>query len=198
MKPTGKIQLFTADRQRKYLTAEERAAFLEVAKSADPQTRTFALTLAYTGCRISEALALTAVCIDVDQHRITFETLKQRQRGVFRAIPVPAHVTDALDLVHGIRRLQRTPKGQHTKLWTWSRSTGYRHIRKLFVAADITGPQATPKGHRHAFGINGVQKAPLNMVKKWLGHKNIVTTEIYADAVGEEEQQLAAKLWAGE
>ena len=57
---------------------------------------------------------------------------------------------------------------------------------------------ATPKGLRHAFGVNGVQKAPLNMVKKWLGHAQITTTEIYTCAVGEEEQELAQRLWASE
>ena len=92
------MQLFDDHGHRKYLTEAERTTFLEAAKDADPSARTFALTLAYTGCRISEALALTAQHIDVTHHRITFETLKRRRKGVFRAIPVPSSVTDALDL----------------------------------------------------------------------------------------------------
>ena len=67
---------------------------------------------------------------------------------------------------------------------------------ELFEAAKIDEPQATPHGLRHAFGVIWVQKAPLNMVKKWLGHANISTTEIYANAVGEEETDLAARMWA--
>jgi integrase len=35
----------------------------------------------------------------------------------------------------------------------------------------------------------------LNMVQKWLGHAQLTTTAIYADAVGDEEQSIAAKMW---
>ena len=48
-------------RGRKYLTGEERARFLAAARAHPrPVVQTFALTLAHTGCRISEALALRA------------------------------------------------------------------------------------------------------------------------------------------
>jgi integrase/recombinase XerD len=36
---------------------------------------------------------------------------------------------------------------------------------------------------------------PLNLVQKWLGHAQLTTTAIYADAVGEEEQNIAARMW---
>jgi hypothetical protein len=36
----------------------------------------------------------------------------------------------------------------------------------------------------------------LNMVQKWLGHAQLTTTAIYADAVGEEEQNIAARMWS--
>ncbi|WP_239021567.1 hypothetical protein [Novacetimonas cocois] len=36
---------------------------------------------------------------------------------------------------------------------------------------------------------------PLNMVQKWLGHAQLSTTAIYADAVGAEEQDIARKMW---
>lgn len=42
-----------------------------------------------TGCRISEALALTTVRIDFSGKAIAFETLKERRGGVYRAVPVP-------------------------------------------------------------------------------------------------------------
>lgn len=51
--------------QRKYLTREEREAFLKAAEKTDREVRTFCGVLAYTGCRISEALALTAERIDL-------------------------------------------------------------------------------------------------------------------------------------
>ena len=36
---------------------------------------------------------------------------------------------------------------------------------------------------------------PLNLVQRWLGHAQRSTTAIYADAVGEEERHIAARLW---
>jgi integrase len=36
----------------------------------------------------------------------------------------------------------------------------------------------------------------LNMVQKWLGHSALTTTAIYANAVGEEEQEIASRMWA--
>lgn len=51
--------LFDQFGNRKYLTSTERRAFMDAAKRAAPEVETFCLTLAYTGARISEVLALT-------------------------------------------------------------------------------------------------------------------------------------------
>jgi len=34
---------------------------------------------------------------------------------------------------------------------------------------------------------------PLSLVQKWLGHTQLSTTAIYANAVGEEEQSIAPR-----
>lgn len=47
--------------------------------------RTLCAVLHATGCRISEALALTAQQIDLTERVIVFESLKKRKRGVCRA-----------------------------------------------------------------------------------------------------------------
>jgi integrase/recombinase XerD len=36
---------------------------------------------------------------------------------------------------------------------------------------------------------------PLPVVKKWLGHASLETTAIYLDLIGEEERELAKRLW---
>jgi integrase len=35
------------------------------------------------------------------------------------------------------------------------------------------------------------------MVQRWLGHTQLSTTAIYAEAVDEEERVIAARLWQG-
>ena len=43
----------------------------------------------------------------------------------------------------------------------------------------------------------GQPRHRVNMVQKWLGHAQLTTTAIYANAVGEEEQSIAARMWYG-
>ncbi len=91
----------------------------------------------------------------------------------------------------------------------WSRMTAYRKVKGVMEVACLDGVKATPKGLRHAFGVacnqKGVQTRRyrlmiihLNMAQKWLGHADIRTTAIYSDAVGQEERNVAQRLWEDE
>ena len=60
------MRLPDAQGRRKYLTEAERKAFLAAAGKAPRSVRTLCLVLAYTGCRITEALELTASRIDIE------------------------------------------------------------------------------------------------------------------------------------
>ena len=82
-------ELFPTDGSRKYLTLEERATFLEASRRFPRDVETFCHVLAYSGCRLAEALALTADRVDLKAHSLTFDTLKKRKRGVYRVVPVP-------------------------------------------------------------------------------------------------------------
>ena len=66
------MQLYDNNGQRKYLTPDERRNFIRASESAMQQVRTFCETLAHTGCRISEALALTADRVDFNAGRASF------------------------------------------------------------------------------------------------------------------------------
>jgi integrase/recombinase XerD len=189
--------LHTAQGLRKYLTATERDAFLRQAERAERTIRTLCMTLTYAGCRLSEALALTVDRIDLAAGVLTFESLKKRRDGVYRSVPIPPALLEALDMVHGIRE-QQTGKGRGrgVKLWPWSRMTGWRAVHDVMDAAYLEGPHASPKGLRHGFGVAAVSAGiPLNLVQKWLGHAQLSTTAIYADAVGAEEKDVATRMW---
>ena len=70
-------------------------------------------------------------------------------------------------------------------------------MKEALAVAGIEGIQASPKGLRHALGVAAVGRGiPLNMVQRWLGHAQLTTTAIYAEAVGEEERAIAARMWA--
>src|SRR3954464_1663548 len=181
--PTG-MQLFDAEGHRLYVSEGERRAFIAAAAKAPREVRTFCGVLHATGCRISEALALTTQQIDLSGRVVVFESLKKRRKGVYRAVPVPPELLDALDLVHGIREAQRRGQAQSV-LWPWSGRTAFRGVQEVIAVASIQdGPHACPKGLRHGFGVQAVSRGiALNMVQKWLGHAQLTTTAIYANAV---------------
>ena len=193
------MQLHDAQGHRLYLTADERCAFMAAAEKAERPVRTLCAVLHDTGCRISEALALTPARIDLAGRAIVFESLKKRRRGVYRAVPVPPGLLDALDLVHGLREAQRRGKGHaEVRLWPWARNTAWRRIKEVMEAAGIAdGPHRSPKGLRHGYGVHAIGSGvPLNMLSKWMGHATLEVTAIYANALGAEEQGIAARMWS--
>jgi integrase/recombinase XerD len=180
------------DRQgnRKYLNSTEREAFFEaVSREPDAARRAFCLVLFYTGCRISEALALRVQRIDMSDECIVFETLKQRRRRAFRAIPIP----DSLVRVFGKLLEKEKPSA---RIWRMSRSTAFRLVKEHMRQAGIKGVMACPKGLRHGFAVECVgEKIPLTTIQKWMGHAKLETTAIYLAVSGKEERNLAHRLW---
>ncbi len=152
-----------------------------------------------TGCRISEALALSPEQIDFNAQAIIFETLKKRRRGIFRAVPVPPESLDTLNMVHGLQEALKSHKRglRERPLWSWSRMTGWRKVRAVMKEAGIAGgPHRAPKGLRHGFGVHAVGSGvPLNMLSKWMGHASLEVTAIYANATGKEERNIAERMW---
>jgi len=179
---------------RLYLTAAERAAFLAAASRAPREVRSLCETLHFSGCRISEALALTIGRVDLDGQALVFETLKKRRRGVYRAVPVPPGLMDTLNLVHAVRERRDKRAGEH--LWSTSRTTAWRQVKAVMAAAGIEGPHASPKGLRHGYGVAAIgATVPLNLLSRWMGHAVIETTAIYANALGEEQRSIAERMW---
>ena len=192
-------ELSTFDGKRKYLTLEEQERFLSATSELErPEVRTFCDTLAYTGCRISEALALTPERIDLSARAITFQTLKQRGKIRFRSVPVPAQHLEALLLVHNIRKAQKSKSvaTKTAKLWDFKRAMASRHVAAVMAAADIEGAHACPKGLRHGFGVRMAQKTRNpRLVQKLMGHMKMENTAIYMDLVGEEARAEVIGAW---
>lgn len=184
--PTSSWQILNDKGHRKYVSSAERCRFLAVVDHYPPPLRALGYVLAFSGCRISEALELGAHQIDAGQYRVIFRTLKRR-RTVYRAVPVPDH------LIEMLLALKPSADG---RLWTIHRSTAFRHIRQAMVAANIRGPMACCRGLRHGFGIHAAaSRIPPNLITKWMGHASGSTTAIYLDAVGWEEREFAGRMW---
>lgn len=183
-------QLFDLNGQRKYLTRSEARMLLAAARKADQQTRLFCRLLYYTGCRISEALQITPRRLDIETGRVIFRSLKRR-RTIYRGVPVPRRFLS--ELIAYARSSELEPDA---RLFPWCRQTGWRRIRALMAAAGIDGPQATPKGLRHQYGVLAIdRKVPEGTLQRWMGHARRRNTHVYTYAVGTEERALADRMW---
>ena len=111
---------------------------------------------------------MSAGRVDLADCVLVFESLKKRRRGIYRAVPVPPGFLEGLDRAYGITAARRLPdQGAQHLLWSWSRTTAWRRVRDVMVAAGLSGLPATPKGLRHGFGIKAVaSNVPLNMAQK--------------------------------
>lgn len=179
--------LFDQNGNRKYLVARERIAFARAACAKGGEIGAFCLTLALTGARISEALALTMDRIDTANGAIVLKTLKQRNKTMYRAVPVPRRFLRLLETGHGI-------SGE--RIWPWCRTAAWKYVKRVMRDAKIAEGLCKPKALRHAFAVEAGQKGvPLNIVQRWLGHARLETTAIYAGALGDEERDLARRSW---
>jgi integrase len=200
--PSFDFDIFDAQGNRKYLTLQERQAYLEaidhaLAKPEDREKRTYALLLYYTGCRISEGIAVNHNHIDYSNCAVTFRTLKRRKL-VYRQVPVPPAFLVKLDDVHHVKDFQasRIKSDGNQPIWSFGRTTAWRIITSVMAEAGIQGIQATPKGLRHSFVIQhqalGTQ---VHMIQNWAGWASSAMMEVYGRALGNEAHQLASKLW---
>lgn len=188
--------LYTAQRRRKYLNADERRRFLAAAGAALPEVRAFCFALTYLGVRISEALALTPADIQLQEGVISVRSLKKRGRLTIRELPAAPALLSALDRAFALSGRQGDPALAGQRLWPWSRVTAWRLIGRVLAAAGVGGSQAMPKGLRHGFGVHAVQcGVPLTLIQRWLGHADIATTAIYTHVLGPEEREIARRMW---
>jgi integrase/recombinase XerD len=191
----GAQGLYGQDGARKYLNRDERDRALKAMATLEAHAALFALTLAWTGARVSEVLALTASSFQIEASIVAVSTLKRR-RHVIREVPIPPELMGALNRQFELSALQRDPLTAHRRLWAWHRATAWRIIKRVMALAGIKGRQSCPRGLRHAFGIGTLQAGvPLTLAQRWLGHARLSTTAIYADVCGPEEIAFAERFW---
>lgn len=195
----AEFSLFDSQGNRLYLNGDERKSFLKAADSQKREVKALCQVLHYTGCRISEALELTPKRIDHSEQTLRFRSLKKRDKIVYRDVPVPPLLLVTLDDVFGIKDilLKKRSRKKNDPLWNWTRTHAWRLVKKVMDKAEIPdGAHKTTKGLRHGYGVAAVRAGiQLNMLQKWMGHADMKTTAIYANALGEEERAIASRMW---
>jgi len=193
--PARNVPSLYGPRGRKYLSADEKTRFVRAMRDIPTEVRLFCLVLMWTGGRLSETLALRPIDFDFEVGAVSIETLKKRVRGVVRQVPLPQSLMRELERGFRLRALQQDMLAGKSRLWPWSRTTGWRRVKEVMILARIHGACAMPKGLRHAFGVMAFQSVPPHLVQRWLGHASLRTTAIYGDVMGPEERSIAARMW---
>ncbi len=155
----------------------------------------FALVLAWTGARVSEVLALTPRSFQIESGLVTIVTLKRRKLSV-REVPIPPWLMTSLNRVFDLRKAQMDDGAAQFRLWGFCRMTAWRIVKRIMQTAAVVGPQACPKGLRHAFGVGSLQSGvPITLVQRWMGHARLSTTAVYLNVSGPEELLFARRFW---
>ena len=137
--------------------------------------------------RISEALNLQVEQIDFSEKVVTIRSLKKRGKVHYRQIPLP-------DVF--LREIKPILGNVGGRIWTFSRSTASRIIKKVMNTAGISGSKACSKGIRHSYAVNCIlHNVPLTLIQRWMGHASITTTAIYLNVLGEEARKFAKRTW---
>ncbi|WP_420860333.1 tyrosine-type recombinase/integrase [Algirhabdus cladophorae] len=185
------MQLYSRTNKRLYLNATERDLFFKACKKQPLERRVFALTLFYTGCRLSEARALTPAALQFQEQILSIRSLKKRDQHHVREIPIPPDLSLLL-------RQMSAKTSENALYWRVDRVTAYRWIKNVMTGAGLEGPQACPKGLRHSFGVHAIQNGiQLDLLRRWMGHASLETTAIYTRVMELEEIELAKRMWHG-
>lgn len=183
----------------KFLTVEEVEALLRVIPDDDlgPTDRVLYLAATYTGLRQGELRALRWKDIDwqagVIRVRRNFtrgEEGTPKSRRSSRAVPMDDRLATAL----AQHQQQTLFAGDDDRVFCHPH-TGHPYdaskIRKRFYEAMKTAGMACRCGRangitfhsfRHTFGTRmAAAGAPMRAIQEWMGHRDIQTTQIYAD-----------------
>lgn len=189
------LSLYAADGSRKYVNRHERGRALALMGGLEPSEALFALTLAWTGARVSEVLAVAATSFQIEIGIVTLRTLKRRKLAM-REVPIPPQLMDALNQHFRLALRQQDPDEAGRRLWRWHRVTAWRLIKRVMSQSGVRGLRASPRGLRHGFAVGSLQSGvPLTLIKRLLGHARLTSTEMYLDVCGPEEVALAERYW---
>jgi len=170
--------------------------------------RTLFLTAAMTGLRIGELRALrwqdidwTAARVRVRQNYVRGQYGTPKTKRSTRSVPLADEVAGALDRLH-----KATMPANDKALVFPDPVTGEplsdNDIRDRFaVALAAAGlPKHTPHDLRHTFGTRmAAAGVPMRTLQEWLGHRDIATTQIYADyAPSHEEASMVERAFAAD
>ncbi len=137
------------------------------------RTRLFLRFLWLAGCRVSEALGVTAGDVDARAGVVRLATLKRR-KPTQRAVPMPA------PFLAEVVALGDRP-------FPWTRPHAYLLVHAALTAGGVDEARAHPHALRHGHAVHAVEAhVPLPVIQRVLGHASVTTTSVYLEVTGKD------------
>jgi len=149
--------------------------------------------LFFTGCRVSELLAIRKRDVNLLKKVILISQLKKRKgEELVREVLLPPPVEEYLR-----EYVIREVKGEELPLFGFTRQRGWQLVREL--TKKVLGKPLYPHVFRHAFAIQ-LLKTTSNMeyVRRLLGHKDYDTLKFYLNFTIEDMREEVVKVFEGQ
>jgi integrase/recombinase XerD len=174
---------------RKAWSQEEYRALLAQA-GAHPRDYAILQVFLQTGIRVSELCDLRLGDVDLAEKRLTVRGKGQQERQ----LPLAAKAREALQNYLTVRPQPVLPAEDHLFLTKAGRPLKRRVVHKLVAKykrkAGIT-KQGSCHTFRHTFGSQKArQGVPPWILKEWLGHKRLDTTQLYVHMAGIDDGKI--------
>lgn len=192
-------------KQRRYLTDEEVFRFAESVH--DPMRSTLILTLAYTGIRWGEAVALHCADIDLDRHRIRVRESATEVEGYIhvgppksweaRTVPFPEFLDSSLAQLCADKPLNALVFAGPLNGYLMRPDTSEsRQSWWLTALRDAGIERLTPHDLKHTAASLAVSAgANVKALQRMLGHKSAaMTLDTYADLFDDDLGDVAERL----
>ncbi|MEM3317040.1 MAG: tyrosine-type recombinase/integrase [Metallosphaera sp.] len=141
-----------------------------------------------TGLRSSELLSITVGDLDLQERTIR---VRETKNGEERIVFFTARTASLLN-----QFIRKTKRGENERVFEITYQALYKLVKRLGKKTGISWLR--PHILRHTFATNAIKKgAPLPVVQRLLGHKDIKTTQIYTHLMTDDLKRVYRDVFEG-
>ena len=138
-----------------------------------------------TGARVTEALSVKVSDIDFYSKVVRMPSLKKKSPQI-KTIPLQGELLGELGAYIGQEGLKKDDR-----IFSITRQHAHRIVRDACIKGGIEKVRSHPHVLRHSFSVNAVlQRVPLPILQKWLGHSDIKNTMVYLQILSQDTRDF--------
>ena len=184
LKERRDILSWTSQKLPPYMTRDEVRDVLEGVENK-PLNHLLINFLWQTGSRVTEALSVKVSDIDFYSKVVHMPSLKKKSPQI-KTIPLQGELLGELGAYIGQEGLKKDDR-----IFSITRQHAHRIVRDACVKVGIEKKRSHPHVLRHSFSVNAVlQRVPLPILQKWLGHSDIKNTMVYLQILSQDTRDF--------